>query len=189
MVTETREKMVRTAALLLAKRGLQGASFSEVLAASGAPRGSIYHHFPDGKDQLVAEALALAQARAMDELERHRGEGAPDVARAFVQLWRDVLLASDFSAGCAVVAVTVAADAEPLVEKAAAVFREWQGVLADLLAAGGVPSARAASLASLLIAASEGAVIVARAEGAIDRFDAVAEELVEVVAAAGEVSG
>lgn len=181
MVAESREKMVRTAALLLAKRGLQGASFSEVLAASGAPRGSIYHHFPDGKDQLVAEALDLAQSRALGELARHRGESAPEVARAFVQLWRDVLVASGFHAGCAVVAVTVAADAEPLVTKAAAVFREWQEALSDLLTAGGVAPARSSSLAALLIAASEGAVIVARAEGSIDRFDAVAEEIVAAV--------
>lgn len=184
MVAEAREKMVRTAALLLAKRGLQGASFSEVLAASGAPRGSIYHHFPEGKDQLVAEALALAQARALGELERHRQEPAPEVARAFVQLWRDVLVASDFRAGCAVVAVTVAADAEPLVAKAAAVFREWQDALSGLLAAGGIAPERSSSLAALLIAASEGAVIVARAQGSIDRFDAVAEELIGAVAAA-----
>lgn len=184
MVTETREKMVRTAALLLAKRGLQGASFSEVLAASGAPRGSIYHHFPEGKDQLVVEALALAQARAMGELEKHRNEPATEVASAFVQLWRDVLVASSFRAGCAVVAVTVAADAGPLVTKAAAVFREWQGALSELLAVGGVAPERSGSLAALLIAACEGAVIVARAEGSIDRFDAVSEELVGAVAAA-----
>lgn len=184
MVTETREKMVRTAALLLAKRGLQGASFSEVLAASGAPRGSIYHHFPDGKDQLVAEALALAQTRAMEELERHRNESATEVARAFVQLWRDVLVASGFRAGCAVVAVTVAADAEPLLAKAAAVFREWQEALSELLAVGGVAPERSPALAALLIAACEGAVIVARAEGTIDRFDAVAEELIGAVSSA-----
>lgn len=183
MVTETREKMVRTAALLLAKRGLQGASFSEVLAASGAPRGSIYHHFPEGKDQLVAEALDLAQARALGALAQHDGAAATDVARGFVQLWRDVLVASDFRAGCAVVAVTVAADADPLVTKAAAVFREWQDALSALLAAGGVPPERSSSLASLLIAASEGAVIVARAESSLDRFDAVADELVRAVAA------
>ena len=184
MVSEARERMVRTAAILLAKRGLQGASFSEVLAASGAPRGSIYHHFPEGKDQLVTEALALAQSRALAELENHRDQPATEVARAFVQLWRDVLVASDFQAGCAVVAVTVAAEEDALVDTAAGVFREWQETLTALLASGGVSADRAPSLAALLIAACEGAVIVARAQGSLERFDATAEELIGVIAAA-----
>ncbi|WEK61639.1 MAG: TetR/AcrR family transcriptional regulator [Candidatus Microbacterium colombiense] len=184
MVTDARDRMVRTAALLLAKRGLQGASFSEVLTASGAPRGSIYHHFPEGKDQLVTEALALAQARALAALEEHRDRPATEIAQAFVQLWRDVLVASDHQAGCAVVAVTVATEDRALIETAAAVFRDWQDTLADLLRTGGVSADRAASLAALLIAASEGAVIVARAQGSLQRFDAVADELIGAVASA-----
>ncbi|HAM27085.1 MAG TPA: TetR/AcrR family transcriptional regulator, partial [Microbacteriaceae bacterium] len=45
--------MAEGAALLLAKHGLQGTSFSEVLELTGAPRGSVYHHFPNGKNQLI----------------------------------------------------------------------------------------------------------------------------------------
>ncbi len=51
--------MVQAAASLLGERGLAGASFSGVLERGDAPRGSIYHHFPDGKDALAAEAIAL----------------------------------------------------------------------------------------------------------------------------------
>ena len=57
---DVRERMVDGAMALLARRGLQATSFSEVLAATGAPRGSLYHHFPAGKDQLVAEAVDRA---------------------------------------------------------------------------------------------------------------------------------
>jgi len=60
MARDTRQKMIERAAILLAQKGLQGASFSEVLEASGAPRGSLYHHFPGGKDELVLAAVALA---------------------------------------------------------------------------------------------------------------------------------
>ncbi|MFM9150088.1 MAG: TetR/AcrR family transcriptional regulator, partial [Solirubrobacterales bacterium] len=59
MTEKTREKMIGGAASLLSQRGLQGTSFSEVLELTDTPRGSIYHHFPGGKDELVAEAIAL----------------------------------------------------------------------------------------------------------------------------------
>ena len=65
--------MIAGAMKLLARRGLQATSFSEVLELTGAPRGSIYHHFPDGKDQLVAAAIALAGERALQPLEEIAG--------------------------------------------------------------------------------------------------------------------
>ena len=65
MDPSARERMVESAVVLLAKRGFQGASFTEVLAHSRAPRGSIYHHFPDGKEQLIAAAIDYTGARAV----------------------------------------------------------------------------------------------------------------------------
>lgn len=183
-MTDVRSRMVETAAVLLAKKGLQGASFSEVLAASGAPRGSIYHHFPGGKDQLVREALEVARQRAQAALEAQRGQPASVVAETFVGLWRSILLTSTFSAGCAVVAITVASDDAELVERAAEVFRGWRSLLADLLREGGVAPERAAGLAAVLVAGCEGAVLVARAERGLDTFEAVAGELLASVAAA-----
>ncbi len=58
MVTGTRVRMINAAVELLQRRGVAGMSFSDVLAASGAARGAIYHHFPRGKEQLAAEAAA-----------------------------------------------------------------------------------------------------------------------------------
>ena len=68
MKQASREQMIEGALSLLAKQGLQATSFSEVLKLTGAPRGSIYHHFPGGKDQLVAEALKLSEKRTADSL-------------------------------------------------------------------------------------------------------------------------
>ena len=63
MKQDSQEQMIEGALSLLAKQGLQATSFSEVLKLTKAPRGSIYHHFPGGKDQLVAEALRLSEKR------------------------------------------------------------------------------------------------------------------------------
>ena len=57
VATDARRKMIESAVTLLAMRGLQGTAFSDVLERSGAPRGSIYHHFPGGKDELVDAAI------------------------------------------------------------------------------------------------------------------------------------
>jgi hypothetical protein len=95
-----------------------------------------------------------------------------------------VLQASDFGAGCAVAAVTVAANAPELLEQAAGVFRQWRARLGELLAAGGVEPKRAGALAATLISACEGAVILARAERSFEPFDLVAAEQIAAIRAA-----
>ena len=51
--------------VLLAQKGVQGTSFMDVLEATGAPRGSLYHHFPGGKDELVLAAMDEASREAL----------------------------------------------------------------------------------------------------------------------------
>lgn len=182
MPTDVRQRMIDSTAILLAKHGLGGTSFSDVLAASGAPRGSLYHHFPGGKDQLVLAAIGVAGDRAMSVLDQLEGASAGQVAETFLGLWRSVLTVSDFGAGCAIAAVTVASHSEEMLETAGEVFRGWRTRLATLLARGGVPESRAATLATTLIAASEGAVVLARAERSFEPFDLVATEQLEQIA-------
>ena len=181
MATDAKSRMVESAAALLARRGLQATSFSEVLEHSGAPRGSVYHHFPEGKEQLIRAALDLAGDQSIELLDRKAGEPAEAVAAWFLHIWREVLVRSNLDAGCAVLAVTVAADSPELREHAAGVFRTWRRRLADLLAAGGLREPDAARMAATLIATSEGAVALSRAEQSVEPFDLVAEQLLEQV--------
>lgn len=177
----TRERMVAGAARLLARRGLQATSFSEVLAATGAPRGSLYHHFPAGKDELVLAALDVAAGQMAAALARQAGAPAVQVVEAFLAGWRDVLRRSRFRSGCAVLAVTVAADAPALLDHAAAIFRSWRADLGALLQEGGLAPPDARAFATLLIAASEGAVVLSRGERSLEPFDRVAAQLVDQV--------
>jgi AcrR family transcriptional regulator len=173
--------MIAGATRLLAERGLQETSFSEVLAATGAPRGSIYHHFPDGKDQLVGLAVESAGANAIALLDSLAGLDAAGVAEGFLGMWRALLTRANFTIGCSVVAVTIATDSEQLLDGAASVFRSWRERLAELLHQGGVPVKDAPRLAAVLIAGSEGAVVLSRAERTIEPFDLVSEQLVDDV--------
>jgi AcrR family transcriptional regulator len=176
-----RERMIASAVALLARRGLQATSFSEVLEHSGAPRGSVYHHFPDGKTQMIDEALDAAGAVAIDILDRKAGESAEEIARWFLHIWREVLIRGKFEAGCAVLAVAVAAETRELLDHTARVFRGWRRRLAELLVEGGLAPADAQRFAATLVAASEGAVVLARAEQSLEPFDLVAEQLLEQV--------
>jgi len=179
MRSEARRKMIESATTLLAMRGVQGTAFSDVLERSGAPRGSIYHHFPRGKDQLVDAAIELASERAMSVLETLRGSPPKAVTQAFIDLWRAVLVRSDLRAGCAVLAVTVGTDSPDLREHAASIFRAWRGRLAELYIEGGMERQAAERLATTLVAATEGAVVVSRAEQSLEPFELVGKELLD----------
>ena len=177
MPSDARRRMIESAVTLLATRGLQGMSFSDVLERSGAPRGSIYHHFPEGKDALVDAAIELTGERALSVLEAVRGSPPSEVTGFFLDLWREILVRSDFRAGCAVLAVTVATDSPDLLGHAAAIFRAWRARLAELYQLGGLAADTAARLATTVIAASEGAVVISRAERSLEPFEQVAAQL------------
>src|SRR5256885_12823041 len=105
MSTDSRASMVRSAASLIRSRGVSATSLSDVLADSGAPRGSIYHHFPDGKAQLAEDAIQWTSERLL----AHVRAGAPTspsaVLERFIAMWRQVVVASGGSAGCVVAGV------------------------------------------------------------------------------------
>jgi TetR/AcrR family transcriptional regulator, lmrAB and yxaGH operons repressor len=177
MASDARERMVASAAVLLAKHGYQGTSFAGVLDASGAPRGSIYHYFPEGKDQLIAAAIELAGAQAISVVASLEGLRPVEIVDGFMAMWQSVLDRSGFSAGCSVLAITVSAESADLVAAAGGVFRAWQQRLGDLLETAGVPADQALGFATLLVAASEGAVALARAQRDLAPFAAVHEQL------------
>jgi AcrR family transcriptional regulator len=177
MVRGTRQRMIEGAARLLAKHGLAATSFSTVLAESGAPRGSIYFHFPGGKDELVMAAIAATEGRVTGLLDAGSGASAVAVTDAFLDAWRALLTGADYNAGCALVAVTVATDTPAVRGRAGEAFRTWRGRLAQALNSGGLPEAQATATAAMLLAAAEGAVVMCRAERDIAPFDLVAAQL------------
>jgi AcrR family transcriptional regulator len=168
--------MIVSAALLLREKGLTGTSFGDVIDHSGAPRGSIYHHFPDGKAQLVEEAMQYAGRYVEESIESTDPIGA---LRAFTRAWRKTLEASDFRAGCPVVAVAVEAHSEaPELGRAAAdAFARWQHALQGLLEDAGLPSARSRRLAATTVAGIEGAVVICRVQHDMQPLEDVSAEL------------
>ncbi len=177
--TDSRQKMIETAALVMRERGVEATSFSEVVARSGAPRGSIYHHFPGGKAQLIAEATRYAGDFSAAGLIAALGEDDPVAAvRAFTAGWLTLLRRSDFGAGCPVVAAALEGDRTPGArEAAAAAFVRWESLLTDAIAAHTPSAERAQALATLIIAAIEGAVVLSRAARSTAPLERVSSEM------------
>ncbi|MGA3148614.1 MAG: TetR/AcrR family transcriptional regulator [Acidimicrobiales bacterium] len=173
--------MVGGAVRLLATKGVEGTSFAEVLEATDSPRGSIYHHFPGGKPELLHAALDLASERGLASMEATRGQPLAVVIERFLTLWRNLLERSELAAGCAVVAVTVAADDDDLLDHAGTIFRTWTQLLTELCRSGGMNTNSARQLAVTVIAATEGAVALCRAERSMEPFEDVETVLLYLV--------
>jgi AcrR family transcriptional regulator len=171
--------MIQSAMLLIGEQGVEATSFSQVLAHSRAPRGSIYHHFPHGKAQLVEEAtraggdlIAAGLAAALKK------EDPIAAVNGIADFWRTALRETEYAVGCPVVAATVDGGRIPGAQEAAReTFARWAGLHAAILQRAGVPEKRARSIGTLLVAAIEGAIVVARAERSTEPLEHVIGEL------------
>lgn len=178
MGSDVRQRMIEGAMGLLSRGGTQAASFSDVLNATGAPRGSIYHHFPSGKRELMDAAVDQAGAILIGALEQLDGASPQVVVEGFLSIWRTLLVRSQCAAGCAVAAVAVGAETTEQRDHVAQVFKGWISRLTDLLQKGGAPQQDAHVYAIMLVASVEGAVVLSRAEASLDPFEAVASQLI-----------
>ncbi|WP_166905129.1 TetR/AcrR family transcriptional regulator [Mycobacterium sp. DL440] len=181
-----RERMVASAALLIRERGAHPTAIADVLAHSGAPRGSAYHYFPGGRTQILCEAIDYAGDYVVTRLAE--ADSAAALLDGMIAMYRKQLLGSDFRAGCPVVAVAVEAgdpqqaDApDPVLERAGAAFTRWTGLIADRLRGDGAGPDRADELAMLILTAIEGAIVVARATRDVKPLDLIHGQLHELL--------
>ena len=183
MENQTRASMIEGAIQLLATRGVHGASLLKVLEHTGAPRGSVYHHFPGGKEELILAALDLTGQRHDRFVDRSRGTSAEEITAGYLELWRRILIRSGLESGCPILAVTVSVPAGSLLDRAGEIFRTSQRHLVELYVEVGVVRAAAERFVTFLVASAEGAVVLARAQQDIDPFEVVAGQLLELAAA------
>jgi AcrR family transcriptional regulator len=185
-----RERMLQAAVRLISTQGVAGTGLREIVAASQAPRGSLQHYFPGGKDQLVTEAITIAGEAAARRVLRLAG-GLPSrtpgaLFAAMAGAWRDIYARRGFAEGCpiAATAADTAATSQVLREAARRAMDRWQAAVADALVGLGVPEDRARPLALLMLSALEGALIMARSRQDTGPLNAIVAELAPVLDAA-----
>ncbi|MDL9936955.1 TetR/AcrR family transcriptional regulator [Gordonia sp. ABSL1-1] len=170
--------MVIHAADLIGRDGVAATSIGDVIAASSAPRGSIYHHFPQGKTQLMVEAVRYAGDFIATRIGSLHSHTAAEAVADIGGLWRRMLINSDYEYGCPVLAGGLARRAEPEVAAVAdEVLTQWAELVSARLVVEGVDHGRAGSLANLIIAAIEGAVGLCQTRRTVEPLDKVIAEL------------
>jgi TetR/AcrR family transcriptional repressor of lmrAB and yxaGH operons len=161
----TRKKLVDTTAALLRSQGYHATGLSEIVAASGAPRGSLYFYFPGGKDDLAIAALE-ASSDAWCARIQAMVAAAPDLGaalEAIVTAIADELEASGWVHGCPVAAVALEATSEPVRAAIAAHFQRWIELSVAHLTSFGMARQPARELSLVAVSALEGALLTARA--------------------------
>ncbi|MFJ3792290.1 TetR/AcrR family transcriptional regulator [Kitasatospora sp. NPDC090091] len=163
---ETRARLVAGTRNLIEAQGYFGTGLNQIVTESGAPRGSLYFHFPEGKDQLVAAALVQAGQEIEELLKSLAREGtdAAAIIGRLTELFTARLEASDYTKGCpiATVGLEVAGSNEALRRTCAEVYGSWQQVITERLAAQGLGPTEAEITSGQALALLEGAVLLAR---------------------------
>jgi TetR/AcrR family transcriptional repressor of lmrAB and yxaGH operons len=185
-VAKHRDTLISTSLSLFQRQGYAATGLAEILAESGAPRGSLYHYFPEGKEAIAEAALNVA-AVAMETRIREAAARIPDPAQcalAYGQALAATMAESGFSRGCQV--ATVALEAAPqsarLTAASRGAFDAWCAAIGDMLRAAGVADARASALADFMISAFQGAMILARVRQSSAPILSTAEELARLFA-------
>jgi TetR/AcrR family transcriptional repressor of lmrAB and yxaGH operons len=172
----SRAALVDTAALLFRRQGYAATGVNQILEAASVKAGSLYHHFPGGKQELAA---AVVDGVGGDIGRRLRGfldnsdVGVADIVDAWIDLM-SAGLASDRRDGCPIEPIaTESVNASPQVRDASArVFACWCLAVADRLRADGWPDVEADQTALAVIALLEGALILSRIAGDAGPLDA-----------------
>jgi TetR/AcrR family transcriptional regulator, lmrAB and yxaGH operons repressor len=179
--SSSRDAFLKSTAELLRRRGYAATGLNEIVARSGAPKGSLYFHFPGGKEQLAAAAMTrsgeLLGGAMAAVLASHDDVGA--ALASLVDALAAGLEASGYCDGCpiATVALETAGDSQELTAVAELAFDSWLEVLRARLEASGLSSAAAERRALLVLSAIEGALLLARVRRNLSPLLAVREEL------------
>lgn len=180
----SKERMIEATASLLQRQGYHATGLNQIIREAKAPKGSLYFHFPGGKEELAFAALSSSgktvQAELMEIVARHAELG--DALIAVVDYFADQLERTEFQQGCpiATVALEAAATSDALQEVCSKHYRDWQNMLASYLRMRGLPAAEIDDLAATVLAAFEGGLLLARAHRDTAPLRAVGRQLAKI---------
>ena len=166
--SDTRERIIDASAELMRLRGYNATGIKQIVAAARAPFGSIYHHFPGGKEQLGAEAIRVSGKR-YEELIPAIFDPAPDLPAAVRMFFAGAgahPAETGYEDACpiATVALEVSSTSETMRLACADVFDSWVRAGMPRFTAAGLSDATARELVVAMICALEGAFVLARAQ-------------------------
>ncbi|SHK65087.1 transcriptional regulator, TetR family [Bradyrhizobium lablabi] len=164
--SDSKGKTLAAAAKLFRQQGYHGTALHDILAAGGSPRGSLYFHFPKGKEQIGEAALTLAGEALRQAIAR--AADASESAEIFlVRLVRGMaadLEGSDYKEGCpiATTALETSAQSDVLGTATRVAFQKWELEIKRGLERFGMASGDADLVATMVLSQLEGALLLAR---------------------------
>jgi TetR/AcrR family transcriptional regulator, lmrAB and yxaGH operons repressor len=180
-MTTAREAFIETTARLLELQGYFATGLNQIVSESGAPKGSLYHYFPDGKEGLTVEVIERISATIAGRIRANLALTADPVEAVdgFLRTVARAMVATDCKGGgpIATVALETSASSERLRTACRDAYRLWAAAFAEKLVAGGFAPERAERLGQLIIALIEGAIILCRTERSAEPLERLADEL------------
>jgi TetR/AcrR family transcriptional regulator, lmrAB and yxaGH operons repressor len=164
---QTRQKIIDTVIELLKVKGFAGVGLQEIIKESGAPKGSLYFHFPGGKNEIV-EAALKQHLENMDALFRAVFLEGNDMATAMgvvITYMMGELESSSYAKGCPVATTTLdrASISDSIQESCAQCFSSMRAVIAEKLTRDGIAPAEAEKQALFILSSLEGAIVLSKA--------------------------
>ncbi|HEY6576176.1 MAG TPA: TetR/AcrR family transcriptional regulator [Mycobacterium sp.] len=173
--SDSRDLMITAARRLFREHGYTGTALSDVITESAAPRGSMYFHFPGGKEELAVEVSLRHGAEAIAHVNRVAGttDTAAQFVAAFVSRYRDEIVASDYREGCAVAPIVIESTpaSASLTDVTRRLFQDIIATMAARLEEKAVPPERAKALATNAVTSMEGALMLSRTLRSPEPFD------------------
>jgi TetR/AcrR family transcriptional repressor of lmrAB and yxaGH operons len=186
-VPKHRESIVNAAVTLFRQRGYAGTGLNDLVEASGAPKGSLYYYFPDGKVSIAVAAVEEAGKRVAATVAKLASEtgSTGELLRAHARLLSGWMKKSGFRDGCPI--TTVLLDLAPVhravAEAGRSAYKTRLTIFAEKLFTDGLPRASAERLAVLCVSALQGALIQARVERSGAPIETAADELARMLEA------
>lgn len=181
----TKARLAESMLELIQTSGYSGTGLNAVIEHAGAPKGSVYFHFPDGKEGLGGAAVDLAAAQFQALIGETAASAARPAlaARAAIEALAAIVSESDYRLGCPVSVVTLemGAESDRLRQACASAFESWIAPTSALLEAGGLDAEGARSLATVVVSMIEGAVIVSRAMRSTQPLIAAADAVTDLI--------
>lgn len=176
----SRDAMIVTAMKLFRERGYEGVGMADLVRESGAPRGSIYFHFPGGKEEIAIEAIRYAEAMVAERMRARRKAASMEAAiDEICQAWARATAESDFARGCGVglIGLEMSATSPALREAAAQAFQTWRRLFAEIAESFGYAPAAAERIAGATMSSIQGAIVMGRTMRSVEPFADIAESL------------
>lgn len=162
--SNSKQQMVEATAMLLQRQGYAATGLNQIVQEAGAPKGSLYFHFPGGKEELAAAAIETSGAQMKSAIAGVI-EDVTDPAEAIERVTAFLaagLRESEFVSGCPVATVALETTSDALRDVCENSYRSWEDVVVPRLTAAGMSEGAARELTVFALSAIEGALLLSR---------------------------